>query len=145
MVPAGIQREGLHRMEEFLLRIRDRLVRVLIDDVRGAEGSVPTLICREAPFAEILPHATSAPPAAPPGSIHFPSWPHALRAEIRADAAAVSELTIDLSQLPTGIVPFALDDFSRQVSSEVESGTTTLKLDTSLAEAWGCQLTGLEQ
>jgi hypothetical protein len=123
-------------LEELLLRVNGRLVRVLIDDARGANGCVPTLICREARAAEVVAHAE--PESSGPG--RFPSFPLALRGELTADAVGPAELKLDVSELPGGLVAFALEDFCQQVAREVESGTPGVRLDVETAAAWGCRV-----
>jgi hypothetical protein len=135
-------------MEEFLLEIDGRLLRVLIEDLRGADGVLPTLICRAARTAQVFPlrvePPADAPPRVPSTGHRFPGMPSALveRLEREDDQSSVHELTLDLSALPSGTVPFGLDEFSAQALRAANSGTTSIKLDSQNAAEWGIELVG---
>jgi hypothetical protein len=135
-------------MEEFLLEIEGRLVRVLIEDERGADGSVPTLVCRSARWAQIVPSAVRPPPPPPPpdddeddGSVLYPGFPLVLSERIRAAEEPVLELHLDVSGLPMGPVPFALEEFATQAAKHAApGGGPPLVMDGDMARAWGCEL-----
>jgi hypothetical protein len=128
-------------MEEFLLEVEGRLVRIVIEDSRGSDGTIPTLICRSARLTQILPHI----PAESTPSKGWPGMPRGLgvRAEESPDlmeAAGVIEL--DVSALPAGEVAFAIEDFAREAQQAVAGGVTHIVLDLDTATVWGCQLVG---
>ena len=123
-------------MQELFLRVRGRYIRVLIEDVRADDGAVPTLVCHEATFAEVLP--TEVEPEG--GGKYFPRFPRALRVELEIDAVPTpAELKIDVSHLPTGTVPFSLESFSAKAAEEVASGASAVTLTEENARAWGWQ------
>lgn len=122
-------------MQEFLLELGGRFVRVLIDD-SAASGSVPTLVCLDARHAQVLP--TEVPTRPEPEPNHwFPRFPSSLREDISRTAGAPAELHVELHQLPPGTVRFALGAFTEKVTDALESGATVVRIDTENGDEWG--------
>jgi len=123
-------------MEEFLLEVNGRLIRIVIEDVRGSDGCVPTLICSAAPFAQVLP----LNPGSAQGYQGFPGMPRALRE--RGDEA-LEELRIDLSQLSSGTIPFSLEQFAEHATGALASGSREVRLTPEAAGEWGAPSVGV--
>jgi hypothetical protein len=121
-------------MEEFLIEINGRLVRIVIEDVRGDDGAIPTLVCRAAQFARVLP--LNAGEAAPG---RFPGMPRALNVEVER-GRAIKELRLDVSDLSSGLIPFSIEQFAAQAERAVAEGVTSVRLTNEDAEEWGSQL-----
>jgi hypothetical protein len=135
-------------MEEFLLEFEGRLLRVMVEDSRGADGAVPTLVCRGASWVRMLPQQVPPPPD-PPGEakgppIHYPGFPQMLAERVLADPESVREVRLDVSGLPSGLVPFAIDDFSAQAAKHAtDPGGPIVELGSAEAAAWGCEMAEL--
>jgi hypothetical protein len=132
------------RVEEFLIEAEGRLIRILIEDDRGPEGAVPTLICRSARYVQILPRGTgSEGGSSGDGFPGFPGMPEALAVAVD-DSARISNAAsfrLDVSDLPSGFVPFSIDEFFEQVLRHVsESRETAVRLERSELADWGCEL-----
>jgi hypothetical protein len=54
------------------------------------------------------------------------------------------EIQLDVSELPPGVVPFALGPFAEKAAEAVDAGATEVRLDRETAERWGSQLPGTE-
>jgi hypothetical protein len=130
-------------MEEFLLKLENRIVRILIEDSRGPAGSVPTLICREARLAEVLPSGTEVPPGEPPVKWFPPMSYDRLRLDRAEEALGYGEVRLDVSELPPGAVPFALGAFADKAAEAVDAGATEVRLDREKAVEWGAEPRGL--
>jgi hypothetical protein len=135
-------------LEEFLLDVDGRVIRVLIEDARGADGAVPTLVCRAARWAQIVPHTVldhpsqpEQPPQPGEGAVHFPGLPQAVAERLIEASEPVYELTLNVSDLPSGHVPFAIEDFTAQAAEHASvGGEARLQMDGGMARAWGCEL-----
>jgi hypothetical protein len=131
-------------MEEFLLKVDGRIIRILIEDARGPAGSVPTLICHEARLGEIWPSGSTVPPGQPPGKWFPPMSYDRLTLEQAEEDLRYGEIQLDVSELPPGVVPFALGQFAEKAAEAVDAGATEVRLDREKAERWGSQLPGTE-
>jgi hypothetical protein len=127
------------QLEEFLLEVDGRLVRIIIEDARGADGTIPTLVCRAARFAQILPHIPAPPDGGWPG---MPRGMAVQSSEMEDLERGPGVIQLDVSALPAGELAFALEDFAREAEQAVGAGVTHVTLDTDTASAWGCELVG---
>jgi hypothetical protein len=122
-------------MQEFFLDVDGRIVRILLEDARGDDGAVPTLVCREARMAQVLPA-----PVEDESRPWFPRFPRALIEQARYVEAEPAQLRVDTHDLPSGSVPFEIGAFARKVADEIGSGVTAVELTRSNAHQWGGQV-----
>lgn len=122
-------------MQEFFLDVDGRFVRILLEDARGEDGAVPTLVCREARMAQVLP-AQVEDESRP----WFPRFPRALVEQSRYAEAEPVQLHVDTFGLPSGSVPFEIGAFARKAADELSSGATTVEITRSNAHEWGAQV-----
>jgi hypothetical protein len=120
-------------VEEFLLEIEGRLVRVVIEDNRGLGGAIPTLVCRAAQRARIYPVTPAS------GQTRYPGMPRALASRVEREDEKVDELHLEVSELAAGETLFSLEQFAEQVSNATETGVTGVRLTRAEAPLWGAQ------
>ncbi|HEX6679799.1 MAG TPA: hypothetical protein VF063_04055 [Gaiellaceae bacterium] len=135
-------------MEEFFLEVEGRILQVLIEDPRGEEGTVPTLVCRAAEHGQVLPVTVPEPADTPPPTNGefpgFPRIPLVLRARIEGSPELVdllAQVRVDVSQLDPGPAQFELGTFASAALAAVGSRDPVV-LDRDRARAWGLRRIG---
>jgi hypothetical protein len=140
-----------NRIEQFLLVIDERIVRVALHDTSETVTTV-VLVAGDDRFAGILPITVEEPATLGlwgesesepeyPGYPEYPWFPMSLRASAALEAVGpYASLHVDTSDLPPGMLPFRLDSFvdgvREALSSELDGA---LVLTRSVAEEWGAR------
>lgn len=144
------------RVEQFLLLVDDRIVRVALQDEGEATATSVLLVGGEQPSIGLLPLTVEesraeegepeGPPAEDPPAPEFPVFPWFPTSLMRSLAAEqrtlpFTELHVDTSALPSGRIAFALDRFIEGVRAALaEEVEQPVQLTREEAERWGAFL-----